>query len=366
MPVRSLGGGRYQWGHHGKVYSGRGARQKAERQGAAAYAHGYVGKSLFDRLVQKFSQDQPRVPAGSPQGGEWMSRLGGAVMAAGMAMEPRHPAPLPTTVPVAYAAVAPIGQTVVHNGESLGTVQTPFDTLDVLKARKALEGLEPTANITSPERVALRNKIVDELYGTGAAVKGKKAWLVIGPPGAGKTTAVVQQLKDTYGAQEIDSDIVKRHLPEYNGGNGSSILHEESALMVEGEHGPPSGKFPKGWLQRAIEAGDNIALPQIGKNTDKIKRQIEILHKLGYEVNVEYVHIEPPEAARRVIERWRNGKQGFVDPKYVLIDVDSKPLNTYRAVKGHPDVASARFIDNSGPSPKVIEHVRPAGPHARP
>ena len=33
-----------QWGHHGKVYTGPGARKKAEKQAAAAHAHGYKGK----------------------------------------------------------------------------------------------------------------------------------------------------------------------------------------------------------------------------------------------------------------------------------------------------------------------------------
>lgn len=43
MPVHSVPGrpGCYQWGGHGKVYCGEGAREKAGRQGAAAHAHGY-------------------------------------------------------------------------------------------------------------------------------------------------------------------------------------------------------------------------------------------------------------------------------------------------------------------------------------
>ncbi len=43
MPVRKVKGG-YRWGSHGKIYRGKGARKKAGKQGAAAYAHGYKGK----------------------------------------------------------------------------------------------------------------------------------------------------------------------------------------------------------------------------------------------------------------------------------------------------------------------------------
>ena len=34
----------YQWGQHGKIYTGPGAQSKAAAQGRAAYAAGYKGK----------------------------------------------------------------------------------------------------------------------------------------------------------------------------------------------------------------------------------------------------------------------------------------------------------------------------------
>lgn len=43
----------YQWGQHGKVYRGKGAEEKAAKQGAAAHATGYragaARKALLDR-----------------------------------------------------------------------------------------------------------------------------------------------------------------------------------------------------------------------------------------------------------------------------------------------------------------------------
>jgi len=44
MPVKRVSGG-YRWGSRGKVYRGKGARKKATRQGRAAYASGYRGRS---------------------------------------------------------------------------------------------------------------------------------------------------------------------------------------------------------------------------------------------------------------------------------------------------------------------------------
>ena len=44
MPVHRTKSGGYQWGKSGKVYFGKGAKEKAEKQGRAAYANGYKGK----------------------------------------------------------------------------------------------------------------------------------------------------------------------------------------------------------------------------------------------------------------------------------------------------------------------------------
>ena len=43
MPVRKVGPNSYQWGNSGKVYTGKNAKAKAERQGRAIYASGYRG-----------------------------------------------------------------------------------------------------------------------------------------------------------------------------------------------------------------------------------------------------------------------------------------------------------------------------------
>jgi hypothetical protein len=48
MPVHSVKGG-YQWGEHGHVYP---TRAGAEKQAAAAYAHGYKGKHHTKRKAR--------------------------------------------------------------------------------------------------------------------------------------------------------------------------------------------------------------------------------------------------------------------------------------------------------------------------
>lgn len=50
MPVHSASGGGYQWGNSGKVYRGKDAKKKAEKQARAIYASGWHEKSLPQRI----------------------------------------------------------------------------------------------------------------------------------------------------------------------------------------------------------------------------------------------------------------------------------------------------------------------------
>ena len=61
MPVHHRGRGCYQWGNHGRIYCGRGAKAKAERQGRAAYSHGYRGA----REPSAFMPRSPFIIAGN-------------------------------------------------------------------------------------------------------------------------------------------------------------------------------------------------------------------------------------------------------------------------------------------------------------
>ncbi len=45
MPIHKEHGG-WEWGNHGHVYHGKNAKEKAEKQAAAAHAHGYRGDSI--------------------------------------------------------------------------------------------------------------------------------------------------------------------------------------------------------------------------------------------------------------------------------------------------------------------------------
>lgn len=103
-------------------------------------------------------------------------------------------------------------------------------------------------NSAKATRIALRRRIIEELYGNGAEKKERKAFIVIGLPASGKSSAVAEPLAQKYGALIIDSDEAKERLPEFTDGLLADAVHEESSDIAERVR------------SNAIENGDNIVL----------------------------------------------------------------------------------------------------------
>src|SRR5690606_37841384 len=75
---------------------------------------------------------------------------------------------------------------------------TPYDTIEVLAARVRKANYPPewknTWSNQTPERQAWRQEQIDAYYGTGAPRKERQAFLVIGTPAAGKSSAIVRRI----------------------------------------------------------------------------------------------------------------------------------------------------------------------------
>jgi hypothetical protein len=105
---------------------------------------------------------------------------------------------------------------------------------EMAKVHKMAMEIPATIGIDTPERIALREKIADELYGTGAKNKEKRIDIVMGLTGSGKSSQIGHSLAEQYGSMIIDSDLAKVKLPEYNKGIGTQAVHKESSLISEG------------------------------------------------------------------------------------------------------------------------------------
>jgi hypothetical protein len=232
-------------------------------------------------------------------------------------------------------------------------MKTPFDTKAIVEARANAKAQVPTYKRSyyhSAERKALRESIIRELYGTGAKNKNRRIDLVIGPPAAGKSTALADPLAAEHGSLIIDSDMAKERLPEFDGGMGAGIVQEESSVMIESFGG---------LIDRAMANGDNIVLPLVGRDAEKIIKMQKDLHAAGYEVHLHLNEVPKEESTKRAIDRFYS-QQRFVDPDYVYNVVGNKPSSVYEELKKHGGFHSYEKVSNDvekGQKPKLIERI---------
>jgi predicted ABC-type ATPase len=214
---------------------------------------------------------------------------------------------------------------------------------EIEEARIRSEAIEPTHAIATEEREQLRADIVRRLYGRGAAFKQREAWIVLGLPGAGKSTALVQPLARQHGALVIDSDLAKPLLPEYRDGIGARAVHLESDLIGVRV------------LNRAIENGDNIVNAVVGRSAQGLDVRIDLLRQAGYRINLHFLDLPAEEAARRAMRRFHEEGR-FLDPQEVL-RVGDGARNNFEVFKHDPRVAQWALFSNAvarGQAPRPV------------
>ena len=229
--------------------------------------------------------------------------------------------------------------------------QTAYDIVEVKAGRVRRNGLpQDTFEIDTPKRLALRHRISKFMYNTAIKKRkrDRKAFIILGPPGSGKSTAVANQLLSEHGALEVDSDIAKARLPEYADGINAQGVHVESKEIVD-----------RLVLPRAIAAGDNLVIPKVGSQGvgGSTKQLLRTLKDAGYTTEIILVDLDPELAAGRSVARYLNTGR-FVDPHYVLGKVGTRPRETYAALRDHQAVAKFRWLDQEvqrGQPPNVIE-----------
>lgn len=169
-------------------------------------------------------------------------------------------------------------------------------------------------------RNQLREQIVNEMItlerldndehvclGTGGAkpksVVGskRKLFYVIGLPASGKSS-ICGKICDLYGAYLLDSDLVKRKLPEFFQKSGASLVHQESSIITMGGHF--KGICFDSLLDYCYVQGLNICLPKIGNNQADIEERCSLLRSFGYSIYIVLVSLDRKIATKRAYERY--------------------------------------------------------------
>jgi predicted ABC-type ATPase len=183
-------------------------------------------------------------------------------------------------------------------------------------ADAVVRSIPPTDKINTPERQQMRKDIADKLYNKDIEKRkrNREATIVLGLPGAGKSTFMDPLLKD--GWLNMGGDEVKYEIPEFSGGAGAFAVHEEGSGIM------------RNVLQRAVTNGDNLAWERVD-SPDKLVDDIKSLKKAGYKVAVKLVDAPVDVAMKSAVKRFL--KTG----RYVSLEnikgYGSSPRESYEA-----------------------------------
>jgi predicted kinase len=158
------------------------------------------------------------------------------------------------------------------------------------------------------------------------ADQGKRMDIIIGPPGAGKSTTFVDPLMKEFGGRLVDPDKLKLDLPGYAGGLGADAVHIASS------------KIASEMVSMALKNGDSLVLPKLGKDAAGLSKLIDEAKELGYKVNLHLADIPPEVSAQRSFARAfpEDGSIGqWVNPK-MAYDAGTKPAETFEELIARP------------------------------
>ena len=189
-------------------------------------------------------------------------------------------------------------------------------TPELKLARSCINNSIATDKLSGREE--LQEHVLEQLQKRGSAVidsNGRMQYngdvsnnarldIVIGLPGAGKSSAIVDVISNEFHSKIIDNDEAKKLIPEYNNGWGASVVHDESQRISEKQ------------LVISLYNHENIVLPKVGSNPNKMNEIVAMAKTLKYEVNVHFVDLEREKALGRMLSRFvEEGR--FLDPKLI-------------------------------------------------
>lgn len=241
-----------------------------------------------------------------------------------------------------------------------------YNAIPEIQEAKNRAGTGDTSKINTPERRAKREEILNDInaFGsaeeyfdpvsnkmkvryTGPVARNRRADIIIGLPSSGKSSAVVDPISNKYQSKLLDSDEVKKMIPEFDDGWGAGLVHEESKEILA--HAK----------SQAFANGENVVLPVVGSEINKIRREIELLKNppYNYEVHLHLNDLAAPKAAARNMRRFAS--QGrFLDLDSTSFKYGDKPRDVYEQLKKEGVANGYTKVSNDvriGESPVQLE-----------
>jgi len=149
----------------------------------------------------------------------------------------------------------------------------------------------------------------------------RRADIVIGLPGSGKSSVYSEPLSQEHGSRLIDTDEYRGYTPEYNGRN-AAVYHEEASAIK------------KRVQAEALARGENIILSVLGDDAVKMRKTVEGLRSKGYQVYLHLNELPNAKAIGRALSRYirADGSLGRYVPIERLYALGDAPTQTYLAL----------------------------------
>jgi len=202
------------------------------------------------------------------------------------------------------------------------------------KAGKDTEGLNSTNGVYTEEREQNVHKKIYQSYDK-AIQKAKSSnpdvVFMAGIPGSGKTystkkifeyskdgkTAVSKENGRTYVI--INTDDIKKDLPEYNGGDGASLVHEESSTLS------------KRVMRLAIKKNANVIFDGTLSNAKSSLSKVTYFEQAGYTTQAIYVDAPVEDAIFSAAKRYKDS--GRYAHYHMIAEAEPSVRNTMNKLK---------------------------------
>jgi hypothetical protein len=212
-------------------------------------------------------------------------------------------------------------QRALPKGQLLEHVQADIEALPVEERAAAIERRNAAE--------AKINELVNKAWGKGPTGTEKVIHIVIGPPGAGKSSLLVDPLVEKYGALLIDSDHIKPFMDGYANGLGTNAVHADSAEVA------------KRLLDRGYAEEKPMVYAQLGR-VDSSMEQLLVRSKAeGYKTALHIADLPQDVSSRRVFDRSElppdsRGIRQMVDPAFALLVAGRNPIRVFEKMIATP------------------------------